>query len=125
MPNIGSLCIRCQLCTLPRLARRTWPPILRLLYVGPPRPRCSGIGKLSARPSTIGDGPPPDPLSNPLRLKTIFMSPAFSNPPLPQADPVREPDALLANLRYSGVGPHINCRTIGGIFSWVKAIRCG
>ena len=33
----------------------------------------AGIGRLNGRPSTIGEGPPPDALSNPLREKMIRM----------------------------------------------------
>ena len=34
----------------------------------------TGIGMLTGRPSMIGEGAPPDPLSNPLRLNTIFIA---------------------------------------------------
>ena len=36
-------------------------------------PCVSGIGRLTARPSTMGDGPPPELLSNPFLLNTIRM----------------------------------------------------
>ena len=37
-------------------------------------PWVSGIGRLTARPSTMGDAPPPELLSKPFLLNTIRMT---------------------------------------------------